>query len=176
MIGHHVAVAAVGVVAIALGDALARRLPLAVARMPLAQIVIQPRDNRVARDEANGAVEQALDLGLDERLRFHRRQRLRAVDRLAVVADTRGATGQICGQLGVARRDHRPTVDEDLGADLLGHYRAVQRRRAALGRRCAVFQAQERRMLGGIAHAAPPQDRALLDQVVQPGLADLRRR
>ena len=39
-----------------------------------------------------------------------------------------------------------------------------------------LLQAQVGGVLGGVAHAAPPEDRALLDDVVEPGLADLRGR
>ena len=31
-------------------------------------------------------------------------------------------------------------------------------------------------MFGGVAEAAPPENRAIFDQIVQPGLADLLRR
>ena len=39
-----------------------------------------------------------------------------------------------------------------------------------------LLQAQVGGVLGGVAQPAPPQDGALLDDVVEPGLADLRRR
>ncbi len=62
-----------------------------------------------------------LDVALDEGLSLHRREHLRAVDRFAVVADAGGAASDIGRELGIARRDHRPAVDEDLRANLLGH-------------------------------------------------------
>ena len=73
----------------------------------------------------------------------------------------------------LARRDHRPAVDEDLRADLLGDRLAVDRDRAGGGRGDAALQVQPGGVLGRVAVAAPPQDRALLDDVVEPGLADL---
>ena len=88
----------------------------------------------------------------------------------------RGAAGEVGGQLGVAGGDHGPAVDKDLGADLFGHHLAVQGDRAAARGRDALLETQVGGVLGGVAHAAPPEDRALLDDVVEPGLADLRGR
>jgi hypothetical protein len=48
------------------------------------------------------------------------------VNRRAVVADAGGAAGEVGRQFGVARRDQRLTVNEDLRADLLRHRRAVE--------------------------------------------------
>ena len=128
----------------------------------------------VGRDQGDGGVEQLVDVGLDEGRRLHRGDHLRAVDRLAVVADAGGPAGEVGGQLRIAGGDHRPAVDEDLGADLLGDDLAVEGDRAAVRRGDAVLQAQVGGVLGRVAEAAPPEDRAPLDHVVEPGLADLR--
>src|SRR5438067_924088 len=76
----------------------------------------------------------------------------------------------------IARRDHPPAVNKNLRADLLRHHLAVGRYRAALWRRNAVLQADIGRVLRRVAQPAPPQYRLLLNQIVQPCLADLRRR
>ena len=52
----------------------------------------------------------------------------------------------------------------------------LTRDRSAVGRRNAALQIEPGRVLGRVAVAAPPQDRAMLDDVVEPGLADLARR
>ena len=92
------------------------------------------------------------------------------------MADAAGAPGQIGREFRVARRHQSPAVNEDLRADLLGDYLAVELDRAAQGRFNPLLQAQISRVLGGVAHAAPPEHGLLFDQIIQPGLADLRRR
>jgi hypothetical protein len=157
-----------------ISDALARHAPIVwVHGMPLADVIDQAADDRIGGDEAERGVDQRADARLDEGLRFHGRDDLGAVDGHSVVADAGGAACQVGRPLGVARADHGPAVDEDLGADLLGHLRAVELEGAAARRRDAVLQAQVGGMLGGVAQAAPPEDGAALDDVVEPGLADL---
>ena len=85
------------------------------------------------------------------------------------------AAGEVGGELGVAGGDHRPTVDKDLGPYLLGDDLAVERDGATLRGRDAVLEAQVGGVLRRVAHAAPPQDRAALDDVVEPALPDLGR-
>ena len=55
-------------------------------------------------------------------------QQLRRVHRLAVMADLRRPARPARRPAPAGRGDHRPAVDEDLRADLLGHGLAVQRR------------------------------------------------
>ena len=117
-----------------------------------------------------------IDVARYEGLRLHRRPQLGGVDRRAVVADPGRLLGEPRGEGRVAGRDDRPAVDEDLRADLFGHGLAVDADRAAGRRLDPALQIEPGRVLGGIAVAAPPQDRAVLDDVVEPGLADLARR
>ena len=177
VVGHHVAVAAVAVVAVALADA-AEGVPpavTAVGLVPLAHVVDQAGNDRVAGNEGQRRVQQALDVGLGERRRLHCRHRLGAVDRGAVGGDAGRAARQIGRQLRVARRRQRPAIDEDLGRDLLCDYLPVGRRGAARRWLQPPLEAQIRGVGGGVAEAAPPQHRAFLDQIVQPGAADRRR-
>ena len=56
---------------------------------------------------------------------------------------------------------------------MLGYNLAVCGDGAAVGRRDAVLEAQIGSVFGAVAEAAPPQDCALFNDVVQPALADL---
>jgi len=89
------------------------------------------------------------------------------------MADRSGAASQVGGALRIARGNHRPPVNEYLRPDLLGDDWPIQRDRAAARGRDAVLKAQVSSMFGRIAQPSPPQDRLALDQVVQPGLANL---
>src|SRR4051812_31907712 len=91
------------------------------------------------------------------------------------MTDAPGTASKVRGALRIARYDHAPAVDEDLGADLLGDRRAVEFNRAAHWRRDATLQPQIGRVLSGVADATPPEDRSSLDEVVEPGVADLLR-
>ena len=125
------------------------------------------------RDQAAGRIQQAVEIGLDESLRFHRRDHLGRDHGFAVVADPPGLRRQCRCFFRVARADHAPAVDEDLRPDLFGHHPPVERHRAALRRGDALLEPQVGGVLGGIAQPAPPQDRLVLDDVVQPGAPDL---
>ena len=175
VVGDHVAVAAVLVVAVALGEPFPVGAPVAVPGVPAAQVGDHSGDDGPGRNVAERAVEQPVRVPLDERHRLHRGQHPCAVDRLAVVAHPRGGGGQADGEVGIAGSDHRPAVDEDLRADLLGHHLAVQLHRSASGRLDAALETKVSRVLGGVAEAAPPEHRPLPDQVVEPALADLPR-
>ena len=166
VIGHHVAVAAINVVAITLCQQLAPFAPVRLLGMPFADVVDHGVDDRVLGDDRLTRVDELVDVGFDEGLRFHGRQALRAIDRLAAVADAARPACQVRRQLRIARRHHGPAVDEDLRADLLGDYLAIQADRAALGRLITLLQPQISGVLGGIAHAAPPEHGLLFDQVV----------
>ena len=76
---------------------------------------------------------------------------------------------------GAPRVGQRPPVGEELSADLLRHRPPVQGDRAAGRRRVSLPQPQPGGVLGRTAHAAPPEDGSVLDDVVEPGLADLAR-
>ena len=175
MVRDHVAVATVLVVSVALCEPGPGPAPVAVPGVPAAQVADHRGDDRVRRDVAESGVEELVGVSFDEGHRLHRGEDARAVHRFAVVADTRGGVSELDRQLGVARRDHRPAVDEDLGADLLRHDLAVPFHRAAFGRLDSALETKVSRVLGGVAEAAPPEHRALPDQVVEPGLADLPR-
>ena len=176
MVGHHVAVAAVLVVAVIGLDLGERRAPIvAVLRVPAADVADHPVQDTVVRNLADADVDELVGVGFLERGGFHRRENLGAVDRLAVVGHAGGTTGEVRRLLWIARRDHRPAVDEDLRADLFGHHLAVHGDRAARRGVDARRQAHVGRVFRRVAEAAPPQDRAVLDQVVEPGLADLLR-
>ncbi len=127
-------------------------------------------------DVGEADVDQALDVARYESLGFHRRPQLGRVDGRAVMADARRLFRECGGERGIARRDDRPAVDEDLRADLLCDRLPVDRDRSAGRRRNPAFQVEPGGMLGGVAVAAPPQDRAVLDDVIEPRLADLARR
>ena len=98
------------------------------------------------------------------------------MDGFAVVTDTACLLREVGCLLGIAGAHHRPAIDEDLRPDLLGHGFAIELDRAALRRRDAGLEPQVGGMFGRIAQTAPPQDRAILDDVVQPGVSDLLRR
>ena len=175
VVRDHVAVAAVTVVAVFALDGGERLAPRAVFRVPLADIADHAVEHTVLRYLGDAGVDQRIDVVLDEGERLHGRQHLGSVDRLAVVRDAPGAAREVGGALGVSRRHHRPPVDEDLRADLFGDHLAVRGHRTAAGRLDAFLQPQVGRVLGRVAETAPPQHGAVLDEVVEPGLPDLRR-
>ena len=89
------------------------------------------------------------------------------VDGLAIVADLAARRARSAARFGIAGVEHGPAIDEDLGADLLGHHLAVQRDGAARRGRDAGLHAQVGRVLGGVAETAPPQDGPVLDEIVR---------
>ena len=98
---------------------------------------------------------------------------LAACDRFAVVADAAGRFGELRRQFRLTGRHQRPAVDEDLRADLFGDSLSVGRDRPRMRGRQTALEIEPGRVLGRIAVAAPPQDRSLLDDRVEPRLADL---
>ena len=171
VVGHHRTVAGVAVVAVLALDPVAHLAPVAGSGAALAHGRHQPAQLPVA-DQAQPPLQQASGIRLAECQRLQHGQKLGAVDRDAVVAHRGGGACQPCGPLGCARIGQRPAVDEDLRTDLLRHRPAVQRDRAAGWRRMPLVQAQPGGVLGGAAHPAPPQDGLVLDDVVEPGVAD----
>ena len=177
VVRHHVAVAAVLVVAVVGLDFGEGGAPVvAVAGVPATDVADHAMQHAVGGNLRDADVEQAVGVRFHEGRRFHRRQNLGAVHGLAVVGDAGRPARQVGGALRVAGRHHRPAVDEDLRADLLRHDFAVHGDGAALRRWHARGQADERGVFGGVAEAAPPEDGAPLDQIVEPRLADLPRR
>jgi len=134
VVGHHVAYALVVLVAVVGLQPFPRPHPVIFPGPQFAQVGDHAVDRGVGGDQAGGRVQQPVEVCLHEGLGLHGGDHLRAVDGLAVMADAARPPGQVGGQLRVARRDHRPAVDEDLGADLLGDGKPVGGDRAA-GRR-----------------------------------------
>ena len=177
MVRDHMTVAAEFVIAIVGLDLPKRRPPIiAVRGCPPAHIADQPRDHALFRDQGGRRVQQGVQVRLDEGLRHHRRNHLRAVDRLAVVRDARGQPRKMGGFGRVAGADHPPAVYEDLRPDLLGDDLSVGGDAPAVRRFEARLQPQERRVLARHAPAAPPQNSPVLDDGVKPPVADLCRR
>ena len=114
-----------------------------------------------------------IDLGGQKRLRLHRREQFGRMDRFAVVADAAGGFGELRRQLRLTGRHQRPAVDEDLRADLFGDGLPIGRDRSRMRSRHAALEVEPGRVLGRIAVAAPPQDGSLLDDRVEPSLADV---
>ena len=174
VVGHHRAVAGVAVVAVLALDPVAHLAPVPGRRTAVAHRRHQPAQHRVP-DESQPLLQQAPGVRLLEGQRLQHRQELRAVDGDAVVADAGGLARQPRGARRRSGIGQRPPVGEDLRANLLRHRAAVQGDRTAGRRRVSLPQPQPGGVLGGAAHAAPPQDGLVLDDVVEPGLADLAR-
>ena len=173
MVRDHVASSAVLAVPVFLLDAPKGLQPVTVRRVPGSHIADQLGDYRVSRNVCEPDVEQLLDIGLNEGGGFHRGQYLGSVHGFAIVRDAAGFAREVGSQFRFTRSDHGPAVDEDLSADLLGDDLAIRGNRPGFGRRSAVFQAKKGCVFGGGPQPAPPEDGALLDQVVEPGLANL---
>jgi hypothetical protein len=164
------------VVAVARFDRLARVAPVGILASPLTNVGDKPRDRTRLRDLREPDVDEMVDVARDERLRLHRRPKLCGVNRRPVMTDLGRLFGEAGGERRISRRDDRPAVDKNLRADLLRDGLAVDRDRAARRRLDAAPQVEPGCVLGRFAVAAPPQDRAILDDVVEPGFADLTRR
>ena len=174
VVGNHVAVAAVFPVAVLLEDAVVGSAPVAVRARPGANVPMDLRDDRIGRERRRADIEHPLHVLLDERRGDHARDDLRGEDRLAVVRDAGRAVGEPFRQVGIAGGHHAEGVDEDLRADLLGDDPPVALHRAGLRRGNALLEPHPRGMLRGERDAAPPEDRAPLEQVVAPRLAEER--
>ena len=92
VVGHHVAVATVLVIAV-VGLDLAEGGPpvVAVGGVPAADVRDHPRQHAVGGDLGDAHVDQLVGIRLQEGRCFHRSQHLGAVDGLAVVGDAGGA-------------------------------------------------------------------------------------
>ncbi len=89
------------------------------------------------------------------------------------MAHAGGFTRQFERQPRISRGNHRPGVYKDLSADLFGNSFSVQRDRAASRCGYPLLKTQKRSVLGRVAEPTPPQNRSILDDVIQPGLPDL---
>src|SRR5579883_392913 len=172
MVRDDMAIAGILIVAVARLDPLTGLAPIRILPTPSANVRDERGDGAVPRNLRQADLEQMIDVAGDEGLRLHRRPELGGVDSCAVMADPRRLLGEARGEGRLARRDHGPSVDENLRADLLGDSAPIRRHRAARRRSEAALQIEPGGMLRRIAIAAPPEDRALLDNVIQPSLAD----
>ena len=176
MIRYDMTVAGKFVVPVVILDLLPRVAPVREFRAPGPHVGDETGDQRIAGNDRQTHVDQMIDIGAEEGLGLHSRQQFGGVDRLAVMAHAACGFGEFGRQPRLARRDQRPSVDEDLRPDLFGDRLPVGRDRTRKRRLDAAFEVQPGRMLGRIAVAAPPQDRSALDDRVEPRLTDLLRR
>ena len=98
---------------------------------------------------------------------------MRSINRFAVVRDTRRPAREVGGALGVSGTDHPPTVDKNLRTDLLGDDRSVRRDTAAFRRANTCLEAQVSGVFRRAPQTAPPEDRPIFDEDIQPPVADL---
>src|SRR5579863_1261077 len=121
------AIAGIFVVTIAVFDFLARIAPVGMLPAPSPQIVDQGDDGAILGYLREPDLEEMIDVARDEGFRLHGRPKFRRIDSGAVMAHPRSLFGQPRRERRVARRDHRPAVDENLRADLLGDGPAIGR-------------------------------------------------
>ena len=82
------------------------------------------------------------------------------------MADPRRLLGEPGRKRRVARRNDRPAIDENLRADLFRDGLAVDFDRAARGRLDPALEIEPGGMFGRVAVAAPPQNGAMLHEIV----------
>jgi hypothetical protein len=172
VIRHDMTVARKLVVAVLIFDPLPRVAPVRKFGMPGAHIGNQPRDERIARYYRQADIEQMGDVAGEKGFCLHRGKEHGGVDGFAVVTDSASCFGQSGGKPRLARRDQRPAVNEDLRADLLGDRLSICGDRTGPRSGHPTLEIQPCGVFGRIAVAAPPQNRALLDDRIEPGLAD----
>ena len=149
--------------------------PVALAAADGAHVV-QQAAKLIAARERLGGIQKLRQRPVLEGQRLQGAQVGGAVERHAVVAHRRRRADQRAGLLRVAGRHQRQRIGEDLGADLGGEHRSVERAAAAVRGPVAHLEAQVRGVLGGATETAPPQDRLVLDDGVEPSVAEIRRR
>src|SRR5690606_3408832 len=71
VVGHHVAVAGVGVVAVGRRVQLPCHPPVRLAGVPVADVVDHAGDDGVGGDDGKAGVDQAVEIRFDDRLRLH---------------------------------------------------------------------------------------------------------
>src|SRR6516225_11007606 len=113
-------------VTVDLFDACPRLLPVASLCLPSPEILHQACNDGFHWKKRESDVKQSLNIRLNECLRLHYREKSRGQHGFAVVADPCRFPGQIKCESRVARRDHRPRIDKDLGTDLFGNDLAVE--------------------------------------------------
>ena len=175
MVGNHVAGTGIEVVAVAAVQHLPHLPPVGLGGADVAHVVHQAAE-LVGLHIGHAAVEELVQILLVKGRRLQGAQEACRVQGHAVVGHAGAGAHQPVGLLGVAGAHHGIGIHEDLGADLLGKHRAVAPDGPALRGGDAPLQVQVGGMLGGVAHAAPPEDGPVFDDVVEPGLADLLRR
>ena len=149
--------------------------PVVLAGADAAHVVQQPAE-LVAGRERLGRVQQRVQRAVLEGQRLQRPQVGGTVERHSVVTDRRRLADQRNGLARVAGRHQRQRIGEDLGADLRGEHRPVERAAPALRGAMAGLQTEVGRVLGGAAESAPPEDGLVLDDGVEPRVAEVRRR
>lgn len=174
MIRDDVALAPKFVVSIGILDLAKGLTPVrAIVRAPRANTIDNVANPAVFWNQCARRIEQPSHIALDKRRRHERGDNLRAIDRLSVMRDACGAAREFRRFCRIARADHAPAVDKNLRSDLLGDNGSVQRRAATARRVDTVLQTQ----IGGVfcryPQAAPPENRAILDNRVQPPVPDL---
>ena len=137
--------------------------------------IVHQRPDLFRANIARTLVENLIQIFLIKGICLHAAEKTGRVDRNSVVGDRRAGTDQTVCPLRVTRTHHGIGIHEDLGADLLGNHRAVQRHAAALGCGNAFLQAKVSGVLCRISKAAPPEDGLVLDDVIEPGFTDLPR-
>ena len=136
--------------------------------------------NQFAHDEAEsvGMNQSAVSIKCiqyrsSEGFCFHRRPNQGAVNRLAIMADLSRLSGKLGSKSRLVRRNEGPPVNENLCANLFSNGRAIGGDRAALGSGNALLEIQPGGVFGRVPTAAPPEDRAFFNDVIQPRLADI---
>ena len=133
MVGHHMAIPAITIVAVLCHNALTRAAPVTITGMPLAEISIEPGNDRVLGNKPCSHIEQLTQIALDEGQGLHCGQGLSAIDRLAIMADARGTPREIYRPFRITGGDHSPTIDEDLRSNLFSDHFAILSDRSAGG-------------------------------------------
>ena len=173
MVRYDVTVARIPVISIGMPAIFAARVPpIRMFQVPLADVRDEFRNPAITRNHRQTRIDQMIDVGGDECLRFHRGPEHGCMDGVPVVADTGGFAGKSCGKSRLARCDHRPRIDEDLRSDLFGDRCPVGFDRTAERCNDASIEIEPGRVFGRNAVPSPPEDGPFLDDVILPGPAD----
>ena len=126
------------------------------------------------RDDREPGIEQVVDVGRAKASASIAAQSMAACTDFAVVADARLPAARVAprarGWPGATIAQPSMKICAPICSATVLPLVAIEPRGR---RRDAALQVEPGGVLGGIADAAPPEDRALLDDVVEPGLADL---
>ena len=169
-------VATIFIVAIVRGKFGTSGMPiLRISNVPGAYIGNETIGDRIGRDASDCSINESIEIRFYEGLSNQCGDDLRAINGFPIVADTGSAASKINSKCRITRRDQAPTINKNLRTDLFSHDFTIQRNRTRLRRRNTIFKSQVGGMLGGVSESAPPQDGAVFDDIVKPGLTDLRR-